>query len=221
MRILIADDHPFLRKGLIQIIKEEFPEAEIHEAGTSELTLVSLKNGLWTLLILDLFLPTHNGFEVLEEIRRSYPTLPVLVLSSAPEEQLAMLSLKSGANGYINKQGAPDNLVQAINKLITGGMYVSPKIAERLAFEIRRPNKVKHEQLSEREFQVMQMIAIGKTLKEIAAELFLSAKTISTFHIRIWEKLGVKNDVEMVHYALHHRLVECPPHFRAENKSSD
>lgn len=208
MRFLIADDHAFLRQGLIQILKEEFPHAQFHEAAAVKETLDQLANGPWAILILDLFFPTRNGFEVLEEATRSHPELPVLMLSSAPEEQMAFLALKAGARGYINKRAAPGNLIDAVKKLLAGGTYVTAKLAERLASEVRQPHQAPHEQLTEREFQVMQMLVAGKSLKEIAAELFLSVKTISTFHIRIWAKLGVKNDVDLVHYALNHRLTE-------------
>jgi DNA-binding NarL/FixJ family response regulator len=152
--------------------------------------------------------------EVLEEIRQNRINLPILVLSSAPEEQLALRVLKAGASGYLNKQTASEDLVRAVKKIMAGGKYVSEGLAERLAIEAGRAGRQPHEMLSDREFQVMHMIIAGKSLKEIAAELSLSVKTISTFHTRIWEKLGVKNDVELVRYAIDHRLAEhaaAPP----------
>ncbi len=206
MRILIADDHALLRQGLKQILAEEFPEAEIQEAGTTRETLTSLASGPYSVLILDVFMPGRSGLEVLQQAQTQYPELPVLVLSSAPEEQLAIRVLKAGACGFLNKQAAPENLVHAVRKLLTGGKYVSSALAERLATETRHGARWSHERLSSREFEVMRLLVAGKSLKEIAAELSLSPKTISTFHTRIWEKLGVKNDIELVHYALDHGI---------------
>jgi two-component system, NarL family, invasion response regulator UvrY len=149
--------------------------------------------------------------EVLEAARKLQPRPPVLVLSSAPEEQLAVRVLRAGASGYLNKQVAPEHLVQAVRKLIEGGKYVSEALAERLACDADRASRLPHEGLSDREFQVMRLLVVGKSLKEVAAELSLSVKTISTFHTRIWEKLGVKNDVELVRYALEHHLTDWNP----------
>lgn len=208
MRILIADDHAVLREGLKQILTEEFPQAEFGQAGTTHETLERLQRERWDVLILDIFMPGRSGLDVLAEVRQSHPRLPVLVLSSAPEEQLALRVLKAGASGYLNKQAAPESLVEAVKKVLAGGKYVSAGLAERLAAELAHPTKRPHELLSDREFQVMQMLVAGKSLKEIAAALSLSVKTVSTFHTRIWEKLRVHNDVELVHYALEHGLVE-------------
>lgn len=210
MRILIADDHALLREGLKQILIEEFPDAELQTAGTTSETIQLLSQGPWAVLLLDIFMPGRSGLEVLAEVRQSYPALPVLVLSSAPEEQLAIRVLQAGAAGYLNKQAAAEKLVEAIKKLLSGGRYVSPALAERLAAEAGRDRSPRHEKLSDREFQVMQMILAGKALKEIAAELSLSVKTISTFHTRIWEKLAVRNDIELFRYALEHGIF-LPP----------
>jgi DNA-binding NarL/FixJ family response regulator len=208
MRILIADDHALLRQGLKQILVEEFPEAEFKEAGTTIETLECVRDGAWDVVVLDIFMPGRSGLEVLEEIRRTQVEIPVLVLSSAPEEQMALRVLKAGAKGYLNKQTAAENLVHAVKKLIAGGRYLSEALADILASDATRECRLPHHALSDREFQVMHLILSGKTLKEIASELSLSAKTISTFHTRIWEKLDVKNDVELVHYAVEHRLTE-------------
>jgi two-component system, NarL family, invasion response regulator UvrY len=207
-RILIADDHAVLREGLKQILAEEFPQAVFGEAGTTQETLRFLREQPWDLLVLDIFMPGRSGLEVLQEVRRSQPLLPVLVLSSAPEEQLALRVLRAGASGYLNKQSAPEDLVQAVKKVLAGGKYVSATLAERLASEVGQTVQLPHQKLSDREFQVMQMLVAGQSLKEIAAELCLSVKTISTFHTRILVKLKVQNNVEMVHYALEHRLTE-------------
>ena len=214
MRILLADDHALLRQGLKQILAEEFPHAEFRETGTTQETLECVRQGSWDILVLDVFMPGRSGMEVLEEIRQNRINLPILVLSSAPEEQLALRVLKAGASGYLNKQTAAEDLVRATKKVMAGGKYVSEALAERLAAEAGRAGRQPHEMLSDREFQVMHMIVAGKSLKEIATELSLSVKTISTFHTRIWEKLGVKNDVELVRYAIDHRLAEhaaAPP----------
>ncbi|PWU09221.1 MAG: DNA-binding response regulator [Verrucomicrobia bacterium] len=208
MRILLADDHRLLRQGLKQILAEEFPEAEFAETGTTRETLERVRQQAWDVVLLDIFMPGRNGLEVLDEIRQSDKPSPVLVISSAPEEQMARRVLKAGASGYLNKQAAVEHLIQAVKKIATGGRYVSDAMAERLAAEVGRTGGLPHERLSGREFQVMQMIVSGKSLKEIAAELSLSVKTISTFHTRIWEKLGVKNDIELVRYAIEHRLEE-------------
>ncbi len=211
MRILLADDHALLREGLKQILLEEFPEAQFRETGTTQDTLECIRQTPLDVVVLDIFMPGRSGLEVLDELRQHYPRLPVLVLSSAPEEQLAVRVLKAGASGYLNKQTAPENLVQALRKIMAGGTYTSPQLAERLAAGVRRPDRPPHEKLSDREFQVMQLLVTGKSLKAIATELDLSIKTISTFHTRIWEKLGVPNDVELVHYALEHHLVQRAP----------
>jgi two-component system invasion response regulator UvrY len=207
VRILIADDHAVLREGLKQILVEEFSEAEFRETGTTQETLEALEEGAWDVLVLDVFMPGRSGLEVLSEVKQKHPGLPVLVLSSAPEEQLAVRVLKAGARGYLNKQVAVENLVYAVKKLVSGGRYVSTAVGEQLAAGAGREDQLPHERLSDREFQVMQMMVAGKLLKEVAAELSLSAKTVSTFHTRIWEKLGVRSDVEMFRYALEHGLV--------------
>jgi DNA-binding NarL/FixJ family response regulator len=211
MRILLADDHALLRQGLKQILSEEFPEAEFRETGTTQETLECLMGNQWDVIVLDVFMPGRSGLEVLDAVRQMQPRPPVLVLSSAPEEQLAVRVLRAGASGYLNKQAAPEHLVLAVHKVIQGGKYVSASLAERLADDASRIGQSPHEKLSDREFQVMRMLVAGHSLKEVATELSLSVKTISTFHTRIWEKLGVKNDVELVHYALEHHLGEARP----------
>jgi DNA-binding NarL/FixJ family response regulator len=208
MRILLADDHALLRQGLKQILSEEFPEAEFAEAGTTQQTIDCLLKQSCDVVVLDVFMPGRSGLDVLETVRQMSQRPPVLVLSSAPEEQLAVRVLRAGASGYLNKQAAPEHLVQAVRKVMQGGKYVSAALAERLASDAGRVVELAHERLSDREFQVMRLLVAGKSLKEVANELSLSAKTISTFHTRIWEKLRVKNDVELVHYALEHHLTD-------------
>jgi two-component system, NarL family, invasion response regulator UvrY len=210
MKILVADDHVVLRRGLIEILAEEFPDAEFGEAGTTQETLDRLGETDWTLLVLDLSMPGRSGFDVLSETRQRRPPLPVLVLSQAPEEQLAVRALKAGASGYLNKQAATEQLVRAVRTVLAGDQYVSPRLAALLASQLRLADRpTRHELLSDREYEVMCRIVRGKSLQEIATEFSLSPKTISTFHTRLWEKLGVHNDVELVHYALEHGLLEA------------
>jgi DNA-binding NarL/FixJ family response regulator len=208
MKILIADDHAVLRKGLIQLLAEEFPDAQFVEASTTPETLNCLSRQRCDVLVLDIFMPGRSGLEVLYDVRRHHPNLPVLVLSSAPEEQLAVRVLKAGASGYLNKQAAPEELVKAVRKVLEGGRYVSAAMAEQLAEEISQAERPSHDKLTDREYAVLQLLIAGKSIKEIADELSLSAKTVSTYHTRIWEKLRVRNDVEMVRYAFEHRLVK-------------
>ena len=206
--ILIADDHAVVRKGLEQLLAEEFPQAEFRGAATISETLEALRQRRWDILILDLFMPGGNGLAVLQEVRRNHPRLPVLVLSSAPEEQLGVRVLRAGASGYLDKQSAVEHLVQAARKVLDGGKYVSATLAELLAAEAGRGGQPLHEKLSEREFQVLHLVVMGRSLKEIAADLSLSVKTVRTFHARLLAKLHLQSDVELVHYALDHRLVE-------------
>jgi DNA-binding NarL/FixJ family response regulator len=206
MNILIADDHALLRKGLVQILIEEFPAAHFGEASNAGETMTCLSKRKWSVLVLDVFMPGRSGLEVLTEVRQQYPKLPILVLSSAPEEQLAVRVLRSGANGYLNKQTAPEDLVKAVNKVMSGGRYVSAAMAERLAAEIGQASPARHEKLSDREYAVLRRLAAGDSIKKIAGDLSLSAKTVSTYHTRIWEKLGIGNDVELVRYAIEHGL---------------
>jgi two-component system, NarL family, invasion response regulator UvrY len=208
MKILLADDHSILRQGLKQILADGFETAEFGDAATTQQTLDQLAKKEWDILVLDINMPGRSGLEVLREVRAHYPRLPVLVLSSAPEDQLGIRVLKAGAAGYLNKQAAPEQLVEAIRKVITGGRYISGRLAERLATEIARPNRPPHEQLSDREFQVMQMLGAGKSLKEISDELSLSVKTISTFRGRILQKLRLSSNVDLAHYARDNGLLK-------------
>jgi len=208
MRILIADDHAILRKGLQQILADEFPETQLGEASSTQETLNCLSKEKWDLLVLDIFMPGRSGLEILYDVRKYHPQLPVLVLSSAPEDQLAARVLKAGARGYLNKQVAPEELVNAVRKVLSGGRYLSAAAAEQMAADISHTNGPSHVKLSDREYTVLTMLVAGKSIKNIARELSLSPKTVSTFHVRIWGKLRVNNDVEMVRYALEHGLVQ-------------
>ncbi len=206
MNILIADDHAIVRKGLAQLLVDEFPGVSIGETAGTQETLAELSLRRWDVLVLDIFMPGSGGLTVLDEVKRQQPRLPVLVLSTAPEEQMAARVLKAGASGYLNKQCAPEELVNAVRKILAHGRYVSVTMAERLAADIGRPERSLQEELSDREYTVLRMLVAGRSIKDIAAELNISPKTVSTFHTRIWGKLRVTNDADMVRYALDHGI---------------
>lgn len=208
--VLLVDDHAILRKGLIQILADELHIAKFGEASGVADAAALLRQEQWNIVILDINLPGRNGFELLDIVRRDFPTLPVLVLSSTPEDQLGLRALRSGAAGYLNKQTAPEMLSTAVQQILAGELYVSNWLAKRMAVELGRPtsDRALHEALSARELQVCLLIANGKTIKQIAAELSLSAKTIATFRTRMLEKLALHNDVELAHYAREHGLLE-------------
>lgn len=206
MNILVVDDHAILRKGLIQLLSEEFPNAKFTEASTSQKTLDCLARQHYDVLVLDIFMPGRSGLEVLHDVKLLHPGMPILVLSIAPEEQLAVRVLKAGASGYLNKQTAPEELVKAVKKIMVGGRYVSAALAERLAVEIGNGAQPLHETLSNREYAVLRRLVLGRSIKEIADELSLSPKTVSTYRTRIMQKLCLNNDAELVRYALTHGI---------------
>ena len=209
MRILITDDHAVVRQGLKQILAEEFKRAQFGEAGSANEAIERVWKETWDVVVLDITMPGRSGLEVLREIKKSKPKLPVLVLSMHPEGQFAVRVLKRGASGYMTKESAPEELVGAIKKVLAGGRYVSPSLAEKLATYLSADGqKPPQEKLSDREFQVLRLIASGKIVSEIAKELSLSVKTISTYRSRILEKMGMKNNAELMHYAMQHQLVE-------------
>ena len=208
INILIADDHAIVKEGLKQIVSSE-PDMEVTgEAHNSQgvLDLVRARN--WDVVVLDINMPGRNGLEVLKELKQERPGLPVLVLSVHPEEQYGIRVLKAGAAGYMNKESAPEELVTAIRKVIRGGKYLTPTLAERLAFQVADGLEAHpHEKLSDRELQVLCLIASGKTVSEIAGDLSLSVKTISTYRARILEKMSMKSSAELTRYALQNHLV--------------
>jgi len=209
IKALIADDHAVVRQGLRQILQETSDMQVTGEAATGPEALDRARGDSYDVVVLDITMPGRSGFEVLKELRIDRPELPVLVLSMHAEEQFAVRLLKAGAAGYLNKESAPEELVKAIRKVVAGGRYVSPTLAEKLAFEIDAgSDKLAHETLSDREFQVMRMMASGKTVKEIAAELSLSVKTISTYRARILAKMNLHTNAELIHYAITNQLVE-------------
>jgi len=209
IKALIADDHAVVRQGLRQILLETSDMVVTGEASNGPEALERARSGGYDVIVLDITMPGRSGFEVLKELRLEDPALPVLVLSMHSEEQFAVRLLKAGASGYLNKESAPEELVKAIRKVVSGGRYVSPRLAEKLAFEIDSgSDKLLHETLSDREFQVMRMMASGQTVKEIAAELALSVKTISTYRARILDKMNLHTNAELIHYAIQNQLIE-------------
>lgn len=209
IKILIADDHPVVRKGLKEII-EETPDMVVGgEASNGQEALEKVRKGDIDIVVLDISMPGRSGLDTLKQLKSENPELSVLVLSMYPEEQYAVRVLRAGASGYLTKESAPDELIAAIRKASTGRKYISSSLAEKLAFDLEiGVEKPPHETLSDREYEVMCMIASGKTGREIGEELFLSVKTISTYRSRILEKMKMKSNAELTHYAIKHRLVE-------------
>jgi two-component system invasion response regulator UvrY len=210
MKILIIDDHEVVRRGLRQILSDAFPSALFGEAATSQEALDLATREKWDILLLDINIPGRNGLEVLEEVHKDQPKTPVLVLSAFPEQDFAIRALKLGASGYLTKQSASDELHAAVRKALEGGKYVTASLAEKLAARLGQDlqQTPPHEALSNRELQILRMIASGKTIKEIASELSLSEKTIATYRARIAEKLNLATNVEFTRYALKHNLVQ-------------
>lgn len=209
VNVLIADDHPIIRYGLKQILSEE-PDIEIlGEAQNCGEVLEHVRKQKWHLVILDISMPGRGGIDVLKELKHQYPNLPVLVLSMHPEDQYAKRALKAGAAGYLNKGNAQEELIKAVRKILQGGKYVSPTLAEKLASDLEaEAEKPLRETLSDREYEVMLLIASGKTVSQIAVELTLSVKTIDTYRSRILEKMKMKTNSELMHYAIKNKLVE-------------
>ncbi len=209
MRILVADDHAIVRKGLIDLLGDVPERPTVGEAVNGQDVLDQLRSEPWDVLVLDLSMPGLSGIDVLKEARRIRPELRVLILSMHPEDQFGVRVLKAGAAGYLAKDAAPEELTEAVRKVMAGGKYISSAMAERLAAELARdPEVPPHETLSDREFQVMRMIAIGKSIKDIANDLALSVKTVSTYRARILEKLDLRSNAEVIRYALQHQLIE-------------
>ena len=208
IQILIVDDHAILRRGLKEILEREFRDVSIGGAGTAEQALTELDSDKWDLVILDITMPGRSGVDVLRHLKALRPKLPVLVLSMHPEDQYGKRVLKAGASGYMNKESAPEELIKAVRKLLSGGRYVSPTLAETLAVDLGRDDGTPaHERLSDREFEVLRKMASGKTVGQIAQELHLSVPTVSTYRARILEKMGLSNTAELIRYALSHHLV--------------
>jgi len=209
INVVVIDDHAVVREGLKRIISENPGMAVSGEAGDGFEAMKVVKDNPCDVVLLDITMPNRNGLDILKQIHAESPRLPVLVLSMHAEDQYAIRVLRAGAAGYLTKESAPAKLVQAIRKVVRGGKYVSQTLAEKLVFDLDSDmDKVPHETLSDREFQVLCMIASGKTVGDIAGELSLSVKTISTYRVRILEKLQMKNNAEITRYAIKQGLVD-------------
>jgi len=208
-RILIADDHELVRRGLRHILADAIPDLVLVEAVDARQTLDATEKEPCDLVLLDINMPGRSGIEVLQDLKRLYPRLPVVVLSAFPERDYALRAFKLGASGYVSKQSASSELVAAVHKAMAGGRYITPSLAEVLAATVAgEVPALPHETLSERELQVLRYVALGKQLKEIAAELSLSEKTIGTYRMRISRKLRLGTNVELARYATRHGLVD-------------
>jgi two-component system, NarL family, invasion response regulator UvrY len=206
--ILIVDDHGVVRRGLVNILREAFPKALLAEAVNGQEALEMIWAKQWDVVLLDVSMPGRSGLEVLKDIKKTRPKLPVLVLSMHPEDQFAMRVLQNGAAGYLSKQSPDIELIAAVTKALSGGKYVRASIAEKLVLRLDPDmHKPLHDHLSDREYEVLRMIGSGKTVKEIGAELSLSIKTISTYRTRILEKMNMKNNAELMRYAMENGLV--------------
>ena len=209
MRVLIADDHPIFRAGLKEVLAKSAEVELIGEADNGQKALELARKQRWDVVLLDITMPGKDGIETLRELRREHPKLPILILSAHPEDQLALRLIKSGAAGYLTKDKAPEVLLTAIQKVLHGGIYLSESLADRVIFEMRSEIKGSlHESLSEREYQVMLGIAAGKTLKDVAKELSLSERTVSTYRARLCEKMNMKTNSELIRYAMQNKLVD-------------
>ena len=209
IRVLIADDHAILRRGLIEILRRELKSAVCGEAENAQQTLAQVQSHDWDLVILDVTMPGRSGIDVLADLKRIQPKLPVLVLSMHPEDQYGKRVLKAGASGYMNKDSAPEELIKAVRKVLAGGRYVSPALAEVLAVDLGRgADRPLHERLSDRELEVLRLLGSGKGVSQIAELLHLSVTTVSTYRARILEKMNLTTTAELMNYALRHRLVD-------------
>lgn len=209
IKVLIADDHAILRRGLKEILLREMEVVTCGEAEDAQQVMTKVQNQVWDLVILDISMPGRSGLDLLADLKRMHPKLPVLVLSMHAEDQYGKRVLKAGASGYMNKESAPEELIKAIQKVLNGGRYVSPALAEKLALALhtddRRPI---HETLSSREFEILRMIASGKTVTQIASELHLSATTVSTYRTRVLGKMNMATTAELIRYALQSHLID-------------
>ena len=208
IRVLVADDHAVVRQGLKQILSEEPDILEVGEAGSVGEALRLSREADWDVVILDITMPDGSGLDILRELRHEKPQLPVLVLSVHSEDQYALRALRSGAAGYLTKECAPQELVEAVRRVVSGGKYVGLDLAERLAEVLAGDrNSQAHEQLSDREFQILCLIGSGKSASEIAQELSLSPKTVSTYRRRVLDKMHMNGNAELTRYVLEHKLV--------------
>lgn len=207
-RILLIDDHPVVRQGIRQILTDAFQAVEVGEAETAEAAFQEIRKSDWTLVVLDLSIPGVSGLEILRGIRHERPDLPILILSMHPAEQFARRAMNAGASGYLTKHSGPLELVRAVQALIDRGVYFSPDISSSPVGEESKSANRLHEGLSDREYQVLRMMAQGKTVSQIAQEISLSVKTVSTYRSRVLEKMNMRTTAELMRYAILNRLVD-------------
>jgi DNA-binding NarL/FixJ family response regulator len=209
LRIMLVDDHPIVRRGLRDILIDAFAGATIHEVGSGREAIASLQLHSWSVMILDLSLPDCSGLDVLKRVRELRPRLPILILSMHSADQFARRAIAAGASGYLTKDAANAELVTAVSKLTRGGKYFGAEVLERVALALHPDREDRpHERLSDREYQVLRMIGSGKTVSEIATELSLSVKTVSTYRARVLEKMKMRTNAELTYYAVRHGLEE-------------
>jgi len=209
IKILVADDRAIVREGLKQILQETPDIVVADEARNGEEVMAKAGAKDFDLVLLDISLPGRSGLDILKQLKCQKPELPILILSMHPEEQYAVRSLRAGASGYLTKESAPSELIKAIKRVAQGKKYITSSLAEKLAFEVgANSEKPIHEALSDREYQVLCMLASARTVSEIAKALSLSIKTISTHRSRILKKMGMKNNAQLIHYAIRHNLVD-------------
>jgi two-component system invasion response regulator UvrY len=207
-RIIIADDHTVVRKGLKQILLDSFPSAHVEEVGDAEDLLKKVTSEEWDVVITDISMPGRSGLDVLQQMRLDHPKLPILILSVHPEEQYAIRVLRAGASGYLNKDSAPEDLVKAVNRVLLGKKYITPSIAEKLATTLEQDSeKSPHEYLSDREFEVLKLLAAGRSVSDIAEQISLSASTVSTYRARIMVKMNLKTNADLTLYCIEHKLI--------------
>ena len=209
LRIMLVDDHPIVRRGLRDILVDAFAGAIIHEVGYGRDAMALIHSQMWHVIVLDLSLPDGSGLDVLKRVRELRPRLPVLILSMHAADQFARRAIAAGASGYLTKDAADSELVTAVSRLARGGKYFGPEVLERVALGLHPDREDRpHERLSDREYQVLRMIGGGKTVSEIATELGLSVKTVSTYRARVLEKMKMRTNAELTHYAVRHGIAE-------------
>ena len=208
MRVLCVDDHAIFRQGVKQILLQHDRQTKIGEAATSEAAMQLVRESRWDVVILDLSLPDRSGLQLLTELKREQPELPVLILSMHADDEYALRALRTGASGYVTKESAPEELVTAVQKVTRGGRYMTPALAEKVAFAVASPSNVEkpHQALSERELEVLRLIGAGKSLKEIAAMLSLSVKSVGTYRSRVLDKMNMSTNADLIRYVIESNL---------------